>query len=140
MTERRKEGRKRKRSGGRAALNSELVGEVGEALLEDSKLDKDSLGPVLARAAALPRQELATVMERVNIYAPKSSTVAEHVRLLEKRATTGPLFPVPVMSQPGSQVSFSPGAPGHSPTHNRVLHIRIGHVGVTREKYNMFVL
>ena len=35
------------------------------------------------------------MMERVNICAPKSSTVAEHVRLLEKRATTGKALPSP---------------------------------------------
>ena len=62
VTERKKEARKRKRRGGRAAPNPELVGEVAEALVEGSKLGADSLGPVLARAAALPKQDLANVM------------------------------------------------------------------------------
>ena len=85
-------------------------------------------GPSFGPDSSFAKQDLAPVMERVNIRAPKSSTVAEHVRLLEKRATTGKapphpthppcawqkdsLLPIPlVMSQVGSQVSFSPARP-----------------------------
>ena len=51
--------------------------------------------PSFGPDSSFAKQDLAPVMERVNIRAPKSSTVAEHVRLLEKRATTGKAPPPP---------------------------------------------